>query len=666
MPRHPLTTGKRAWELFLEKNILDPRLVRGEVARSWQRCRELNVNPFQPVLQYCDRSRQLEERLYSKEQLIRVARPFMRDLYNLVSGSAFQVVLTDEEGYLLDVIGDKAIITRSEEVHLSPGGVWSEALAGTNAIGTALAEKQAVQIFAWEHFCEQSQFLTCSACPIHDTHGNIVGVLDASGDCREANPHTIGMVVSTVHAIENQLRLEEAKRQLYVSSRFSSVVLSGMADGLITIDRDGVVREINARGGQILGINPSAARGRPLVEVCSANTSLLDVLKSGHEFQNREITMRAGKRVQSSASWLQDENGGIVGTIAFFREIEDRREAKRLPIPSFRRYTFDEIVAESPKMRAAKDWAVQAADCCSNVVILGESGTGKEMFANAIHNAGSRKEGPFVAINCAALPESLIESELFGYVDGSFTGARKGGQAGKFEFANGGTIFLDEIGDMSVNVQAKLLRVLNDKSISRIGSAREVEVDIRIIAATNRDLKKDVETGRFREDLYYRLAVLELTVPALRERTEDIPLLARCLVNKIAAKMERGPVEMDASFVRTLVSCSWPGNVREMENAIERAIVRMGERRVLMAEHLDVPNECVRQTIEVVASTEEEMTGVRPQTLRDIERQAIAEALSACSGNIKKTALRLGIARNTLYNKMKQHALIPTDAQNGC
>lgn len=662
MPRNPLTLGKKAWELFLEKNVLDPQLVRGEVARSWQRCRDLNVNPFQPIIQYCDRSRQLEERLYHRENLIRIARPFMRDLYQLVSGSAFQVVLTDEEGYLLDVIGDKAIVSRSEEVHLSPGGVWSEALAGTNAIGTALAEKQPVQIFAWEHFCEQSQFLTCSASPIHDTRGNIVGVLDASGDCREANPHTIGMVVATVHAIENQLRLEEAKRQLYASSRFSSIVLNGMADGLITIDRDGIVREINARGGQILGINPLAARGRPLVEVCSANASVVDVLKSGHEFQNREITIRAGKRVQSSASWLQDENGGIVGTIAFFREIDDHRLSKRA-IPSLRRHTFEEIVAESAKMRAAREWAIRAADCCSNVLILGESGTGKEMFANAIHNASSRREGPFVAINCAALPESLVESELFGYVDGSFTGARKGGQAGKFEFANGGTIFLDEVADMSPSVQAKLLRVLNDKSVSRIGSAREFEVDIRIIAATNRDLKKEVESGRFREDLYYRLAVLEITVPPLRERLEDIPLLARCLVNKLSFKFERGPLEMDPGFVRKLALCSWPGNVREMENAIERAIVRMGNERMLGAAHLSLPDEVtvIAGEPSIQVPDEQPNAASRLTTLREIERQAITEALTACTGNIKKTAVRLGIARNTLYRKMREYDLLTPD-----
>ena len=664
MSRHPLSLGKKAWELFLEKNILDPQLVRGEVARSWQRCRDLNVNPFQPVIQYCDRSRQLDERLYHKERLIRIARPFMRNLYNLVSGSAFQVVLTDEEGYLLDVIGDKAIVARSEEVHLSPGGVWSEGLAGTNAIGTALAEKKPVQIFAWEHFCEQSQFLTCSASPIHDTAGNIVGILDASGDCRQANPHTIGMVVATVHAIQNELRLEEAKQQLYVSSRVSSVVLSRIADGLIAISRDGIVTEINARGGEILGIDPSAARGRQLTEVCSANKPVLNALQSGHEFENREITVRAGKRVQSSATWLHDENGGIVGTIAFFREMPDRHGNQRPALPSLRRHTFEEIVAESAQMKAARDWAIRAANCCSNLMLLGESGTGKEMFANAIHNASSRREGPFVAINCAALPESLVESELFGYADGSFTGAKKGGQAGKFEFANGGTIFLDEVAEMSPNVQAKLLRVLHDKSVSRIGSARELEVDIRIVAATNRNLKKEVQSGRFREDLYYRLAVLEITVPPLRERLEDIPLLARCLVNKISFKFERGPIEMDPGFVRKLVSYKWPGNVREMENAIERAIVQMGNERILDASNLAQPNEPAapvgERTPEVPKS---DPTAWESMTLRDIEKQAIAEALTSCSGNIKKTAARLGIARNTLYRKMKEHRLLALGVQ---
>ena len=659
MPPLPLTLGKKAWELYLDKNVLDASLVRTSVANSWQRCRALNVNPFQQINPGPDGSNHLEERLYEKQQLMRIARPFMRDLYHLVSGSAFQVVLTDENGFLLDVIGDKAIVSRSREVHLCPGGTWSEERKGTNAIGTALAEKQPVQIFAWEHFCEENHFLTCSASPIRDPQGNILGILDASGDFRYANPHTIGMVVATVRAIENQLRLEQATHQLYVVSHYSKALLRGMTDRLIAIDRNDIVTEINARAGELLGIKSTLAKGRPLAEVCASDAPIVKVLKSGKEYDSREIVDKAGRRIQSSVSSLHDEKGGVVGTIAFFRELDDHAIVKRPVSVNLHRHTFDDIVAESPAMKAAKDWAIRAADCCSNVLILGESGTGKEMFANAIHNASVRRSGPFVAINCAALPESLVESELFGYVDGSFTGARKGGQAGKFECANGGTIFLDEIGEMTLTVQAKLLRVLHDKTVSRIGSAREIEVDIRIIVATHCDLRKEVENGRFREDLYYRLAVLELTVPPLRERREDFPLLTRALVNKLSAEFGYPPVEIDDNFQQNLASGPWAGNVRAMENAIERAMVRMGDKRVLTSADLELPNEVAPQPPSApVAEPAPAQLNHEIKSLRDVEKQAIAEALSQCGGNIKKTAERLGIARNTLYRKLEEYHLL--------
>jgi transcriptional regulator with PAS, ATPase and Fis domain len=240
-------------------------------------------------------------------------------------------------------------------------------------------------------------------------------------------------------------------------------------------------------------------------------------------------------------------------------------------------------------MQKAKDWASLATTCTSTVLILGESGTGKEIFANAIHNASSRSRGPFLAINCAAMPESLIESELFGYNDGSFTGAKKGGQAGKFEMANGGTIFLDEIGEMSVSMQSKLLRVLQERTVSRIGSSQEINVDVRIIAATHCDLSKDVEAGRFREDLYYRLAVLEVKIPPLRERIEDIPALARCLIGKISTRLERPPVEASLEFLQKLASYSWPGNVREMENVLERTLIHTRGCTALTADPLSCP-----------------------------------------------------------------------------
>jgi transcriptional regulator of acetoin/glycerol metabolism len=515
MSTHLLSLGKKAWEQYLEKDVLDSSLVRGAVASSWQRCRDLNVNPLLTSGDDAEELRQLEQRRYEKEHLIQVARPFLRDLSYFVGKTDFQVILTDENGLLLEVAGDARAAARAQEVHLCAGADWSEARKGTNAIGTAIFERAPVQIHAWEHFRAENQFLTCSAAPIIDPAGNIVGVIDISGDCRHANPHTLGMVVASVHAIENQLRLEQAMNKLSIASRYSKALVHGITDGLLAIDTNGIVTEINARGGEIFGINPALAKGLPLVQLYrDENAPILQVVRSGKEYKNQEIVLcQSGRHIQSSASLLRDEDGAILGAVAFFRELQTQQFARRGPVFFAHRYAFDDIVGNSPAMQKAKDWASLAATCTSTVLILGESGTGKEIFANAIHNASSRNRGPFLAINCAAMPEGLIESELFGYTDGSFTGAKKGGQSGKFEMANGGTIFLDEIGEMSLGMQSKLLRVLQERTVSRIGSSQDINVDIRVIAATHCDLSKDIETGRFREDLYYRLAVLEVKIP---------------------------------------------------------------------------------------------------------------------------------------------------------
>jgi len=666
MPEQFLTRGRRAWEQYFEKDVLDSRIVRGPIASSWQRCRSLNVNPLLTSGSDVEELQLLEQRRYEREQLIRVARPFLRDLSTFVKGSDFQVILTDENGVLLEIAGDERAAARAREVHLCAGANWSEATRGTNAIGTAIIENAPVQIHAWEHFREENQFLTCSAAPITDPLGNIVGVIDISGDCRHANPHTLGMVVSAVRAIENQLRLEQAMNKLSVAAHYSNALVRGITDGLVAINTEGIVTEINARGGEIFGINAALAKGYPLDRLCQADLPILQVVKSGKEYKNQEFILNpSGRRIQSSASVLHDEDGSILGAVAFFREIQTHQASRRNPVFYFHRYAFEDIVGDSLPMQKAKDWASLAATCTSTVLILGESGTGKEIFANAIHNAGSRSRGPFLAINCAAMPESLIESELFGYNDGSFTGAKKGGQAGKFEMANGGTIFLDEIGEMSVCMQSKLLRVLQERTVSRIGSSQEINVDIRVIAATHCDLSKDVEASRFREDLYYRLAVLEVKIPPLRERMEDIPALARCLIGKISSRLERPPVEMSLEFLQKLAAYSWPGNVRELENVLERALIHTRGCSTLTVEHLELPTASVSAPS---GSDSGPRRPAPPQTqnggsLRDIEKQAIAEALDSCCGNIKQTAARLGIARNTLYRKMLDYGLMPDDSR---
>jgi sigma-54 dependent transcriptional regulator, acetoin dehydrogenase operon transcriptional activator AcoR len=645
MPEKSLVVVQQAWNRLIEEDILDIQLVRTEIANSWQRCLNHNVDPMRKNPGPPDQ-RKLRERLFQKQHLLKVARPFMDNLYNFVKGSGFQVVLTDEEGFLLEVLGDNEIVSRTRDVSLCPGGDWSETVNGTNAIGTAVIEKRPVQIYAFEHFCQPHHFLTCSAAPIYDPERNMIGVLDISGDYRYANAHTLGMVVAAVNAIENQLQLLKATDKLYMAYRYSNTLLSNMSDGLISINNSGIITEINSKGAEIFGVHPSRAKGLHITQIY-APAPILQVLNDGAEYEDREVMIeKTGRKISSSATLLKDDGGGVIGAVAVFREMKDKQQVKRIPLCRTR-YTFEDIIGESPAILAAKEWGRMAATSSSTVLINGESGTGKELFAQAIHDASDRCAQQFIAINCAALPENLIESELFGYEEGTFTGARRGGQAGKFEIANGGTIFLDEIGDMSLPVQAKLLRVIQEKKVARIGSPHEKPVDIRIIAATHKDLEAEVQNGNFRQDLYYRLNVLDMRIPPLRDRTGDLPLLCEHLTLRLAKKLERGAIRIESSFMRKIQSHTWPGNIRELENTLERAIIRSGQSGVLTVELLD---------LQPLLHPKQAPKTERPvMSLRETEKECIAEAMERCEGCIQKAAAQLGIGRNTLYRKMKEY-----------
>ncbi|GAB7025477.1 sigma-54-dependent Fis family transcriptional regulator [Geotalea toluenoxydans] len=651
MAPQKLLAMQKTWQRYMETHELDVQLLRPEVASSWQRCRHLNVNPFQEADGYVNQL-ELRERIYHKQYLLKVARPFMDNLYNFVKGSGFQVVLTDELGYLLEVLGDNEIVNRTRQVLLCPGGNWSESQQGTNAIGTAIVEKKPVQIYAWEHYCKSNHFLTCSAAPIFNPEGEAIGILDISGDYRVANAHTLGMVVAAVNAIENQLRLQKATDKLYTAYRYSNTLLENMSDGLISINNNGIITEMNAKAGEILGCNPALAKGRHVEKIYNARNTLLQVLSEGTEYEDREIIIeKLGRKIYSSATLLRDDAGGAIGAVAVFREMNNRQPVRRPTILQSHSYTFDNIIGASPAITAVKEWAKLAAASPSTVLVMGESGTGKELFAQAIHNASPRGDRQFIALNCAALPESLIESELFGYEEGTFTGARKGGQAGKFEIADGGTLFLDEIGDMSANVQAKLLRVIQEKKVSRIGSANERPVDIRIIAATHKDLAEEVHGGRFRQDLYYRLNVLEINIPPLRERREDLPVITAHLIEKMAAKLGRDVPAVGNGFMEKVVAYGWPGNIRELENAIERAVIRAGIGGLLTAELLEMQSaQAVKP--EMPAPVVKEI-----RALREVECDMIVDALAFYQGNIQKAAAKLGIGRNTLYRKMKEFGI---------
>jgi len=425
-----------------------------------------------------------------------------------------------------------------------------------------------------------------------------------------------------------------------------------MSDGLISVDHRGIITELNARGAGIFSVDPKAVRGRHVTQLTDCQIPMLQLLNDGAGYEEKEIVCnRSGKKLRSSASLLRDDNGSVIGAVALFHEIDRwRTAAKQHSLPA-RRNTFDDIVGQSAAMNELKRQAMLAAGSSSTILLEGESGTGKELIAQAVHNGGQRSGGPFIAVNCAALPESLIESELFGYEEGSFTGAKRGGQAGKFEMADGGTLFLDEIGDMPLSAQMKLLRVIQERRVARIGTAIERQVDIRIIAATLKNLKLEVKDGRFRQDLYYRLNVLSLRIPPLRERREDIPQLTQHLVEKISLRLKIEPKQFEDGVLERFKAYSWPGNVRELENVIERAINLADDDLLLRAAYFNLGD----LDAEPAGASSPEGTPVR--NLADLEREMICKAVASYGGKIHKAAISLGISRNTLYRKMKEYGI---------
>lgn len=312
-------------------------------------------------------------------------------------------------------------------------------------------------------------------------------------------------------------------------------------------------------------------------------------------------------------------------------------------------YTFDKIIGKDKNFISTIECAKKISDSKSTVLITGESGTGKEIFAQAIHNYSSRREKHFIAVNCGAIPSNLIEAELLGYDEGAFTGARKGGNAGKFEIADGGTIFLDEIGEMPLEMQVRLLRVIEEGVVSRIGSSKQVPVNVRIIAATNRDLKEEVSLGNFRKDLFYRLNVLPIPLPPLRDRREDIPLLIDYYMNKIGKKLNKEKIQIDKSIMEKLLQYEWPGNIRELQNVIE-----------LMLNTEKVPEDILKQhkpTIIIERNVVEGFAKIEDMKLENVEKNHIIKVLKSFNGNISLAANAMGIGRNTLYRKMKKYRI---------
>lgn len=616
------------------------------IERSHKRCIDMGVDFTRIYSSKILQGDQLYKKLDENQNLIITASPFMNQLYNFVKGSGFFAILTDGEGCILNVIGDENVLDHAFKLEMIPGAYMSEESIGTNAMGTAIVEAIPVQVSGEEHFIKAYHRWTCSAAPIRNEAGKIIGTLNLTGNSNLVHSHTLGMVVAAVNAIENMLLSKETNTRLSVAKRYIETIVDSITSGIFTIGPKGYLKTINKTATEMIGIDQQGIEGVHISEIVDGWQNTLDSFYNSTPCFEEEsyIKSKAGKiHCTLSVYPILDNIKQLQGMVCVVKEIRKVRKLANRIAGRQAYYTFDKIIGRNQRFLRTIEYAKRIANSPSTVLITGESGTGKEVFAQSIHNHSSRKDEAFVALNCGALPRNLIESELFGYEDGAFTGAKRGGQAGKFELADGGTMFLDEIGEMPLDMQTKLLRVLEEGSLFRIGGSKEIEVDVRVIAATNKNLREEVEKGNFRKDLYYRLNVLPIELIPLRERKDDIPLLVDFFMTLKALKLSKSPLRLKDEVLGKMQSYSWPGNIRELENVIEHFMNSGNSEELSIDYHRSY--------------SEREMFVDEVLNLEEVEKRHIIKILDKYNYNITLTAEALGIGRNTLYRKIEKYSI---------
>jgi transcriptional regulator of acetoin/glycerol metabolism len=635
-----------AWEKFVERGALSADL-RSSVAASWQRSRNHQVTVDRPRAPLVAEAELFRHR--SKHASLRhAARCALESSKTFLSDANSMMILTDPTGLVIDTQGDARVIDAGRTVHLEHGGRWSEADIGTNAIGAAMAESRPVQIHGAEHFCTEVQRWTCAAVPVHDpTDGELLGIVDISGPASTFNPQSLALAVSVGHHVESVLAQLVRQDHEKLLCHFLAKRSLWVTEECIVIDRRGAILHASERALSALCDIRRGVDG-------DAPTRFLKALPFGEwPIKLKELLPNA------SFDLVSNETSGIGAIIVLHarrrlptadRDVQglkpalERREATNLlrsrnnltPRP---RHLEDKVgdttssfVARDPSVRAIVRQVETAAARKMPILIRGETGTGKEQLARHAH-AASGRTGAFVPVNCAALPESLIEAELFGYAEGAFTGARRGGATGLVKEADGGTLFLDEIGDMPVTLQAVLLRLLDDWTVRPVGGAR-IKVDVFLVSATNATLDRAITEGRFRSDLLYRLNTLEVTLPRLRDRT-DFDAIVHHLLSSIDPDCG-----ITSATIAHLTTRPWPGNIRELRNMLARF--------TLTADGF-IDEAGVEAVIREAPLT-------TSGSLQETQRSHVLAVHAETAGNVSETARRLGVSRNTIYRALGQKA----------
>jgi transcriptional regulator of acetoin/glycerol metabolism len=668
----------KAWHSFVGDGVeLDG--LSEEIVRSWRRARDtFGIDPGQRRCLRLLTPSELDRRR-EQDETYRLALPILEEFGARLASSQHVLTFFDSAGWMLSIGGNPRTADRVGEINFCPGANWREEAAGTNGPGIGFTEKRPLEVFASEHFVEAWQAWSCSAAPVlAPGSSELLGLIDLTGPWAAHDVQALVAARAIAHSVEERLRSAQLVRDQIVEYAFR--MAAGVGDGIFAIDRR----------GRVLAVN-DAARRRLAFEGLDVpvpvRERLATALRGRTSSGDGELTVEwpgGPGEVRLLASPVRYEHhavGAVVRVLAAAPPRAGPRGSTRgAPVPSpaaTARYGFHDVLGESESVQQAVALARMASRNDLPVVLLGESGTGKELFAQAIHSASARGDAAFIAVNCGSIPAALLEAELFGYEAGTFTGGRKEGNAGKFEEAGGGTIFLDEVSELSAQAQTALLRVLQEREVVRLGGSSPRRVDIRVIAAANKSLTDEIAAGRFRSDLYFRLNVLAIPVPPLRERHTDIAFLALAFLREAEAEVGRTALTFTEDALGALGAYGWPGNVRELRNVVLRVVATAPGPVIRVADlpaevraaaggppraPAPIPSPCPAPIPAPFPSE----AGPAPATAGapwplaaagDPGREGLLHALQASSWKVTRTALALQVSRQTLYRWLRKYGI---------
>jgi transcriptional regulator of acetoin/glycerol metabolism len=647
-------------------NIGRPDVIAQAHARSLEIGLRASETPdFHPL-----RRPALRELVDRNQSLYTHALPVMETLHAQIVDTQSMVLLTDNHGVILHSLGDSDFVEKANRVALCPGVSWAEADRGTNAIGTALVDGQPTVVHADEHFLHANRILTCSCAPIADPFGRTIGALDVSGDTRGFHKHTLALVRMSAQMIENHLFSNQFVDAIRVHFHARAEFIGTLFEGLAAFAPNGTFLSANRSALFQFGAPLAGLQRQPFDALFGIAFAKLLQQITRAPGESIVLTLPSGVRVvargEYSAPRYVAPVDGLAGTSHAATSIGARaapRPADPAPLATLETLDTGDAQVCAVLRRVAK---LRGRDI--PILVLGKTGTGKEWLARAIHHDSPRRAAPFVALNCASLPDTLIEAELFGYEDGAFTGARKRGSVGKIVQADGGTLFLDEIGDMPLAQQVRLMRVLQERTVVPLGGTRAIPVDLRIVCATHRNLRTMIEAGTFREDLYYRINGLAVTLPALRERTDLRALVTRML--ELQPDGERLPRRVSTAVLERFAQCRWPGNLRQLANVLRTAsIMAEGAEQIevddlpedFLQDCVDVPADERTQSPAAVSAIDDDVRTAAqnpvqapPGRMEDWQATLIVQTLARLDGNVSAAARELGLARNTVYRYLRR------------